>query len=295
MSRLSAVVVNYETPEATLACVAALRRSSRAPDDVVVVDNGSRDRSAERLRASLGAGELLVIDDNQGFAAGSNHGLRAALADGAERLLLINSDALVHPDAIARLERALDHDARLGIVGPTITGGGRIESRGIAYSRLTGRMWCQQAGEPIETALPDELRVVDAVSGCAMLIARSVLERHGLLDEQYFYSFEDVDLCLRAAGSGQLSACVTAALVEHDSSLTIGPRSPRRIYFAMRNHLRLSRATGSAATAPLRQALVLGLNVLHVLVRAPAPRTAGLIALSRGVRDHLLRRYGQGS
>jgi N-acetylglucosaminyl-diphospho-decaprenol L-rhamnosyltransferase len=295
VSRLCAVVVNYETADATLACVAALRRSRRAPDAIFVIDNGSRDRSVERLRASLGADRLLVLDDNQGFAAGSNHGLRAALADGAERLLLLNSDALVHVDALGRLEQALDADPHLGIVGPTIISGGRIESRGIRYSRHTGRMFCNQAGDALEPSLPDEVRLVDAVSGCAMLIARTVLEHHGLLDEEYFYSFEDVDLCLRATRGGQRSACVTAARVEHDSSLTIGPKSPRRIYFATRNHLRLSRASGAAVTAPLRQALVLGLNLLHVLVRAPAPRVAALAAVSRGVRDHLLRRYGQGS
>ncbi len=296
MSRLCAVVVNHRTPEATIVCVGKMLKSTRVPDTIVVVDNGSGDGSAEALRVALPGVDHLPLERNLGFAGGSNEGMRRALATGAERLLLVNSDAEVEPDAIARLERALDRDPRLGIVGPTIVDarcGRRIESRGIYYSLRTARVLNLEAEHEIEAHPPDQVRLVEGVSGCVMMIARHVLERHGLFDEEYFYSFEDLDLCLRAASGGWRSACVTAAIVKHDRSLTIGRKSPRRVYFAMRNHLRLSLATGAPTTALLRQAYVLGLNVLHVLVRAPAPtRAQGLLALGRGVRDHLLRRYG---
>jgi GT2 family glycosyltransferase len=288
------VVVNHRTPDATVACVHALRDSARAPDGIIVVENGSRDGSAARLRAALPKVTHVSTEENLGFAGGSNRGIRRALEAGAQRVLLVNSDARVAPDAIARLERALDADSQLGIVGPTIVaaGGTLIESRGIAFSPRTGRVRCLDAGRPLEAALLDEVRPVDAVSGCAMLIAREILDDASGFDEAYFYSFEDLDLCARARQRGKRTACVTAATVTHDGSRTIGAGSPRRIYFATRNHLRFSAQAPSARA--LRQALVVGWNLLYVLVRAPAPRMAGLVALTRGVRDHVRHRYGAG-
>jgi hypothetical protein len=295
VKRLIAVVVNYETAHATEACIRSLAASTRAPDAVVVVDNGSRDQSPDALGALRGI-TLLPLPRNLGFAGGCNHGVRHALARGANQVLLINSDARVAPDALERLSLALDGNPAWGIAGPTVvSNGNRIESRGIRYSARTGRMLCLEHDRVLETRVPDQQREVDAVSGCAMLISRDVLERDGLLDEDFFYSFEDLDLCLRAARAGRRSVCVTAALVHHAGGVTIGPGSPRRIYFATRNHLRLSGAQGATPMRLLRQGLVLGFNVLHVLVRRPTPRVSGLLAVGRGALDHLLGRYGRGT
>jgi len=131
------------------------------------------------------------------------------------------------------------------------------------------------------------------VSGCAMLIARELLDDVVGFDEAYFYSFEDLDLCARARERGKRTACVTAAQVIHDGSRTLGPGSPQRIYFATRNHLRFS--AQAASPHALRQALVIGWNLVYVIARAPVPRLAGLLALTRGVRDHVRHRYGQGA
>src|SRR5712692_4862200 len=96
--RLAAVVLNYRTPRETLLAVESLEASSRQPDDVIVIDNGSNDGSVERLRALPSRATLLALPVNVGFSEGNNVGIREALRRGATRVVLVNSDAAVTPN-----------------------------------------------------------------------------------------------------------------------------------------------------------------------------------------------------
>ena len=297
VARLAAVVVHYQTPEQTLRCARALAASRRGVDEIVVVDNGSRDGSAATIARELPAATLLHCDGNLGFAAGANRGIRHALASGADLVLLVNSDARVDPDCIDRLERALGTDPSLGIVGPAILADEepeRIESLGLAFSTWTGRFRERRAGRSAVRRGPG--RAVDAVSGCAMLIRRELLERAGLFDESYFFGFEDLDLCLRARAAGFRSEIVPEATVRHEGQATIGRHSPERLYYAARNHLRLARRARAAGPihAALRQLAVVGLNLAHALRGAEVARLPGLLAVLRGSWDAARGRSGPG-
>jgi GT2 family glycosyltransferase len=297
VSRLAAVVLNYRTPDDTAAAVAALRASARPVDDLLVVDNGSGDDSARRLGTLPAPVTLLEAGANLGFSGGSNLGIRAALARGADRVLLVNGDARPTPPCVGRLEAALAAEPAAGVAGPVLVAAddpGRVTSAGIAFSPRTGRMLNEGHGRPLAEVAGQAPVVVDAVSGAVMLLARQTLERVGLLDEAYFFSFEDLDLCLRARRAGLLTLSVRDALALHAGGRSIGPRSPRRLYFAARNHLRL--AARQAPAGPLGGALrggsILALNLAHALVRDGAPRAAGLRAVLRGAWDHARGRYG---
>ena len=297
---LVAIIVNYRTPAQTIACVRALASGTVAPDEIVVVDNGSKDGSVDRL-AELEGVTVLASRENRGFSGGCNLGIRHAVSRDAARIFLVNSDAVIAPDCLARLVAALDGDPTVGIVGPAVlTPGARpaVESTGIFYSPVTGRMINRSHGLAQGAIAGVVLPPPDAVSGCAMLVRRDVFDDVGLFDEAYFFYFEDVDLCLRARAAGYGVACVTAASVAHVGAGTIGVASPHRIYFAVRNHLRLARIAAPRATtshAALRACAIVGFNLAHVLVTAPVPRARGLYALVRGVVDHVLGRYGEGS
>jgi GT2 family glycosyltransferase len=127
-----------------------------------------------------------------------------------------------------------------------------------------------------------------------MLIARDVLERVGLLDEAYFFSFEDLDYCLRARRAGFVCLCVGDAVALHDGSRSIGPRAAARLYFASRNHLRVVELGAPAGPLHrrLRAARIVGLNLAHALFTAQAPRAAGVRAVVRGAWHHARGRYG---
>jgi GT2 family glycosyltransferase len=132
------------------------------------------------------------------------------------------------------------------------------------------------------------------VSGCVMLLTRDVIERVGHFREEYFFSFEDVDLCLRARAAGYRSLCVPAARAYHEGHTSIGRRSPKRLYFATRNHLKMA-ADASASprlTRLARGGWIVGLNAAYALTSADAPLVPGLAAVVRGAWHHLRGRYG---
>jgi GT2 family glycosyltransferase len=135
---------------------------------------------------------------------------------------------------------------------------------------------------------------VDAIVGCCALIRREVFESVGLFSGELFYGFEDLELCLRASAAGFRTVCQPAATVWHLGARTIGRTSPARLYFAARNHLRVAERAAPLALLPsaLRAAALIGFNLAHALITAPAPRWAGVRAVMSGVADHVRGRYG---
>jgi len=168
-----------------------------------------------------------------------------------------------------------------------------VASSGIDYDRRTGRMHERHAGrrrDAVDVSAGDRV----AASGCVLLVTRVAWERAGLLDERYFFGFEDVDLCLRAGAAG-LSTCFDArAVAYHEGGGSLGPAAPRRFYFAARNHLLL--ASDHHAGGPLarvtRPFAVVALNVAHALTSPGGSRAAKLRATLRGALDYARGRFG---
>jgi GT2 family glycosyltransferase/glycosyltransferase involved in cell wall biosynthesis len=301
LPRVAAVVLNYRTPDDAIVAVRALQSSDRPIEDVVVVDNGSADGSESALREHLVGVHVLQTGQNLGFSGGSNVGIRDVLGR-ADLVLLVNPDVVLPPDCIGHLEAALTTEVGTGIVGPVVlsrTDPDRVDSAGMSFAPTTGRMRHPEHGRAASmlggTA---PARIVDGVSGCAMLVRREVFERVGLLAEEYFFSFEDLDFCLRARSAGFLTVLARDALAYHEGSASIGVRSARRLYFATRNHLLLADRTAPSANglgARARRLSIVGLNLAHAARGADVPRLAGLRAVLSGARDHQRRRYGPGS
>lgn len=301
---IAAVVLNYRTPAETVRAVRSLVDSHRPFDAILVVDNGSGDGSADALRAALPGVTILESPSNLGFSGGCNLGIEEALRRGAELVLLVNSDAEVAPETVQRMEDALLADDHHGIAVPVLLSWAapqRVLSAGIAFSTATGRMRHHGFGRahlPAQTAAPASGRaVVDAASGCVMLIRREVFERIGHLDESFFFSFEDIDFCLRARRAGFATVVAADAHARHDGSRTIGARSPRKLYFATRNHLRAAARTGDARFPlheTLRSGWIVVLNLAFALRPGGAPRLVGLRNVVVGTWHHLRGRYGDG-
>jgi len=298
--RLAAVVLNYGTPEDTVESVQALQRSRRPLDDVVVVENNSTDDSEAHLRKHLPDVTVIQTGENLGFSGGNNVGIRFALLRGADQVLLVNSDVTLDPDCTGHMERALRHSDERGIAGPSVlarSDPNMVASLGISFSPTTCRMLHLGFGQQFDAGEVPAVRDVDGVSGCAMMIKREVLQRIGLLSEEYFFSFEDLDLCLRARKVGFQTICVGPAIAYHEGGRSIGKRSPRRIYFATRNHMLMADRVASTSVPPValvRNGFITGLNLAHVLFTADTPRKEGLEAMVQGIWHHVWKRYGDG-
>jgi GT2 family glycosyltransferase/glycosyltransferase involved in cell wall biosynthesis len=292
--RLAAVVVNHRTPGDTYLAVRSTLASERAVEQVLVVDNDEPDALRSAAATWGDRVSYLHAGANLGFAGGVNAGVRAALADGADAVLLVNSDAVVAPSCVGLLEKALDRGA--AIAAPLLlarTDPATVASAGIDYDTRTGRMRERHAGQArANVSIASGNRA--AVSGCVLLVTREAWERTGLLDERYFFGFEDIDFCLRAAALGLSTHFEAQAVAYHEGGGSLSPISPRRFYFAARNHLVLARDhhAGGPAARLLRPLAVVALNLAHALTASGGSRTAKVAATARGVRDFALNRLG---
>lgn len=283
MKAVTIVIVNYRTADLVYDCLRSLEAEVEAlpgHTQVVVVDNDSRDGSAERLDRAIrtngwGAwAKLLPLDRNLGFAGGNNAALRPILdaARPPDCVLLLNPDTFIRPGAVRALVEFMEQHPEVGIAGsrledpdgtpqrsafrfPTAAsefeGGVRLG----LISRLLGR---HLVAPPVR----DEAHPIDWVAGASMIVRRAVFEQIGLMDEDYFLYFEEVDFCLRACRAGWPCWYVPASRVVHlvgQASGVTGVKRPakrmprywfesRRRYFR-RNHGRPAELLASAAWA----------------------------------------------
>jgi GT2 family glycosyltransferase len=127
-----------------------------------------------------------------------------------------------------------------------------------------------------------------------MWISREVFEETGGFTDAFFFSFEDLDFCLRARRAGFKTLWVPQAAAVHEGSLSIGRHSADRLYYATRNHLLLAREHGPrpAWSQPLREGNVCLLNLAHCLRQSEVPRPAALVGWMQGIYDHWRQSYG---
>jgi GT2 family glycosyltransferase len=304
--RLAAVVLNHRTTEETVRAVRSLLASTRPPDHVVVVDNDVADECRTHFtqphpnpepRTPIPELTYLHTGSNLGFSGGMNVGVRAALTAGADLVLLANSDIEVSVDCLGRMESVLNDEPEAGIAGPLVLlrdTPGRVASAGIRYNQRSGRMREIGSGMTMSESLA-ESRIVDAVSGCLMMVKRDVFDAVGLLDDRFFFGFEDLDFCLRARAAGFTSVLVGDASAFHEGGRSIGKNSSRRWYFSARNHLLIaSRPVAGERTGAraVRLSWVMALNIAHALTADAGFLRGRLAATFRGVRDHFTGRYG---
>jgi GT2 family glycosyltransferase/glycosyltransferase involved in cell wall biosynthesis len=295
---IAAVVLHYRTPSETALAVRALRAAGRPLNRVVVVDNDEVPGALDLGTVGVPV-ERIANGRNLGFPGGMNAGIRAALAGGADAVLLVNSDVLLPPGTACTLARTADARPRAGVVAPVVLARerpDRVASRGIRFDRATGRVRNLGIGEPFTSRSDGAWHAADAVNGAAMLVTREVFERIGLFDEDYFFSFEEIDLCARAADAGFEIGVADDAVAYHRGGATLDPRSVARFYFGTRNQLRLAarsgRPSGWMARAG-RTVFVVALNVAHALTAPGGPRLARLFATARGAWDYARGRSGQ--
>lgn len=213
---LDIVIINFNTAADLRRCLTSLRETPpQRQHQVCVVDNASSDGSPAMVREEFPGVILVALEQNVGFAAANNVGIRRT---SAPLILLLNSDTVVPKGALDELAARLEGTGAAAAGPRLVDGAGRPEiSWGPMLSPL-GEAWqgwrVRQAASSSPSARArvarwtSAEREVDWVTGACLLVRRDAAEAAGLLDERYFMYEEDVDFCaaLRAGGSGVLFA-----------------------------------------------------------------------------------------
>lgn len=276
--KVSVIVVLYNQAGLSLLCLRALAASRGVSFETLVFDNASRDRMPQLLQRLDGA-TLLRQGENLGFVRAVN--AAAAHAQG-EYLLLLNNDAVVEPDTLARAAARLDAEPRAGAVGgPILLWDGRLQEAGSIIWREGSCLGYGRGDDP--NAPPYRfLREVDYCSGALLMLRREWFEELGRFDVAFAPAYyEESDFCARLWEAGHTVVCDPKVRVKHfefasdsGSGSAIALQTAHRALFAQRHPAFLAERPPAAAEAVLhaRQRLPAGaLRVLFVDDRVPFP------------------------
>jgi GT2 family glycosyltransferase len=207
---------------------------------VLIVDNKSTNDSEAILRNSLPGYEILQTGENLGFAGGNNFGTRYALKEGADHVLLLNNDTLVTPCFLSEMVNTMVSDEKIGAVSCKIM----YESeRDIIWYAGGTFKWntinCEHYGmKEKDTGKFDEIKEVDFITGCAILLRKELLSEIGMLPEQYFMCFEDMDYSVMIRDSSFKMMYNPNGVIYHKVSKSSGgEESPFGIKWFTRNRI----------------------------------------------------------
>jgi GT2 family glycosyltransferase len=215
------VIPNWNGADMLGACLSALEKQTE-PHVVMVVEQGSTDRSREILAKDFPKVRALLFDDNAGFAGGVNRGIRPAIDEGFEYIVLLNNDAVADREWLKNLVRAADEHPEAGIVTSKILRSDkvRLDSTGDFYTSW-GFAYPRGRDEEDHGQFDDEAnREIFGGSGGASLYRASMLKKIGLFDEAFFAYFEDIDISFRAQLAGYKVIYEPSARVYHEVSAT---------------------------------------------------------------------------
>lgn len=232
---VSVIIVNWNTRDILRDCLDSVYAQTKGISfEVIVIDNASSDGSADLVKRSFPDVHLIENMENRGFAAANNQGMRLAAG---RYVLLLNSDTVVLDNAIARMAAFAEGQSRAGVIGCRVLNADRTMQRtcfmypsplnmllAASYlykllpgSRLFGREQMTWWGR-------DDVREVEVVTGCFMLVRRQAIDQVGLMDESFYMYGEETDWCFRFHQGGWKVMFAPSGQIIH-----LGGASSRRV------------------------------------------------------------------
>ncbi len=240
MYRIGIVIVNYNGIIHNQECIDSILNSSYSNIEIIIVDNKSVDSSIEELERIYNENITVIKNtENLGFAGGTNIGIKYAISNGCDYVLLLNNDTVIDKNMIGYMLKTSRENYN-AVVSPKIyyyepsnviwSAGGEINwNRGYTIQYGMGK---------IDNGQWDDKREVSFATGCCILIPRRVIEKVGLIQEEYFLYFEDTDYCVNIRKCGFKIIYEPMAKMYHKVSATTGgDNNINYVYYIIRNRL----------------------------------------------------------
>ncbi len=234
--KVALVIVAYNARRYLDGCLGTLRQARHEQFDleVIVVDNASRDGTAEEIKRNYPWVELIESGKNLGFAGGNNLGMRSALERGADHVYLLNQDTEVDADFLEEAVKVAEADEKIGSVQSLLLlhpEKDLINSTGNAIHFL-GFGYCRNYRRPLGDWRHAGIDKIAYASGAGVLLRASALREIGLFDESLFLYHEDLDLGWRLRLAGCANVLAPHSVVYHKYEFS---RSISKYYFMERN------------------------------------------------------------
>lgn len=240
-------VLNYKNPEDTIACCESLLQLHQKEFQILLIDNASPDDSQRMLTNYVKANSSNIIffplKKNIGYAGGNNVALRYAMNQSDfEYAWILNNDTLVAPDSLTWLITYMENNPEVGICGSKLIyewDHNKLQGYGGKYNPYIGTTrTCRDI---------KDIKNIDYVIGASVFVRPSFLKQVGLMSEDYFLYYEELDWAMRARGKF-LIGCEPRSIVYHKEGAAVGsdtlhPESKSELadYYGMRNRLQFAR------------------------------------------------------
>lgn len=234
---VSIITVNYKQAAVTCDLLDSILINSYKNVEVIVVDNESQEDCTALFQQHYPSVKVLISTKNLGFAGGNNLGIEAAKGD---FLFLVNNDTVLTEGLIQALLSRFSENFRIGVVSPKICY--HHTPQYIQYAGFTEMNNVTGRNETIGKNQKDEgqfnqARPTPYAHGAAMMLKREVIDKVGLMPEDYFLYYEELDWCAHIQRAGYDIWFEPKGLIYHKESASVGKLSPLKMYYMTRNRI----------------------------------------------------------
>ncbi len=254
MKKIGIVILNYNGIKDTRECLTSLKdiKTSRFLHTIYVVDYSNDLQETQAINKEFPETVVIKKTGNLGFAGGNNVGIKQALNDGVDYILLLNNDTLVSSDFLQILFEYMEKNPMVGCISPKIYFAKGYEYHKDRYKRTElGKViwyagglldWQNMYGshrgvDEVDQGQYDKTMKTDFASGCCMLVKKEVFEKIGFLNEKLFLYWEDSDFSVRAEKAGWHVVYNPKPYIWHKNAGSSGVGSSLHDYFLQRNRL----------------------------------------------------------
>ena len=242
-SKIAIIIVNWKQYQLTKLCLYSLQKIKYDNYQIILIDNESNPKELKKIKNQFDKIITFPNQKNLGFTGANNIGIEYAIKNDFEYVMLINNDTEVEKNFINPLIELLEKNQNFGAAQPLILNyynRNKVWSAGGFLNKFFGYTYVIKSPEGIK-------KNIDWITGCCFFLRTDVIKKIGLLDENFFAYYEDVDWSIRIKNAGYDLAFVKSSVVYHHGSKSSknesneGTLSPFVHYLNIRNHIFLLR------------------------------------------------------
>lgn len=286
--KLSIIIINWNTKELLKNCLKSACENTHGIDyEIFVVDNASSDGSAEMVEKEFPQVKLIKNKENVGFAKANNQAIQKS---NGNYILLLNPDTIVLPGALAQMVEFMNENSRVGALGPKLLNSDEsLQPSCRSFPSLSTALFEETL---LNRVFPknriigkykmgywehNDIREVDQPMGSALMVRREVIDQVGLLDEQFYMYYEEVDWCYRIKKQGwKIYFLPQAQIIHHGgaSSGKVGSKSLIETYRSMYRFFKKHRGAFSVVLLKIivEIGFIMKIAVLSLLYLINKPR-----------------------